>query len=312
MEKRILLESGKQKELIETAKNKLNFNWKRLARKLNTGDGYLRNELRKEKRIISESFYYKLCSLINQNYDDFIKEKIDSNWGQIKGGKSVRVRKNLFKEKTPKILCETSDNLAEIIGITIGDGSIYTIPNKSIFQVFIGGNIKNEKQYLLGYIKPLFEKVFKLKMNTKINGNEFFVWKQSKDLVYTLNYYGLPSGNKKKNNISIPNWIMNDTNFLKACIRGIVDTDGCLYPKNKTNRYPTIWISSAIPNLRKSITLAFNELGINLSRWKESRNDAYIDRKVDVIKYYNEIKFNNTKHLIRWRRFMPLSSSPVN
>ena len=141
-------------------------------------------------------------------------------------------------------------------------------------------------------------------MNVKRTKNAIYVWKQSKDLVFTLNKFGLPIGNKKIKKIKIPDWIMKRKKFLKACLRGIFDTDGSLYPKNKTHTYPTIWISSAIPSLRKSITEACTKLGFRLSNWRDSRNDAYLRTKDDVIKFFNEISFNNQKHLMRWKKFL--------
>ncbi len=308
---RVLFEKGKQRELIESTKNRMNLTWKKFSILLRIGENYLRNEIRNEQRTLSLKIYEKICRLNKTNYNIFIIKKLDSNWGQIKGGKSVKKRKNLFKKKPNRILCKPSKELAEIIGIMLGDGSIYTIPEKSIYQVHIAGNINDEKDYLLKYVKPLFENVFNLKMNEKRTGNALYVWKQSKELVYTLKRYGLPAGNKKLNGVKIPYWISSNNIFLKACLRGLFDTDGCVYPKNKTNKYPTIWISSAIPTLRYSITVACKKLGINISKWKENRNDAYIDRRDDTLKFLKEIKFNNPKHKIRWSRFMSPSSSPV-
>lgn len=313
MDTRIKLVSGKQKELIENVKRKNNFTWKNLASELNCGENYLMNELRKEKHTLSKKIYEKLCFLLTKRYDTFIENEFESNWGQVKGGKNVKNRMNLFYKKIPRILCGRSKNLAEIIGIIIGDGSIYVLPNKGIYQVHIAGHRKDERHYMLNYVKPLFENVFDLKMNTKETGNAIYVWKQSKDLVFTLNKNGLPAGNKKKNKIRIPAWIFANEVYLKNCLRGIFDTDGCVYPKNKTNLYPTIWISSAIPSLRRSIIKSCNKLGFHIYGWKNFRNDACIDRKNDVLRFFDEIKFNNKKHLIRWKRFNRLpSSSPAN
>jgi hypothetical protein len=313
MKKRILLQRGKQKELIERTKYRLQISWNKLAKILGIGENYLLNELRNEQRTLSEEIYKKLCYLSKLNYDEFIVERLNENWGQIKGGKSVKNRKNLFREKPPKLLCKPSKELAEIIGVILGDGSIYTIPKKSIYQVCVAGNLKDEKKYMINYIKPLFEKVFKIKMNVKQTTNTIYVWKQSKDLVYTLNKYGLPAGNKKNKNVKIPVWIMSNNLFLSSCLRGLFDTDGCVYPKNKTNLYPTIWISSTIPSLRFSITKACEKLGFRISKWRKTRNDSCIDKREDVFNFFNKIKPNNPKHIARWLKFnKPPSSSPVN
>lgn len=313
MKLRVILRKGKQKELIETVKNKTSLTWKKFSEKLDCGQHYLSFELRNEKRTLSEKLYNKLCQIGRVNFNKFILHKLNKNWGQVKGGKNVKNRKNLFSEIKPRILCKPSRELAEILGIMLGDGSIYVLPEKGIYQVCVAGNKNDEKEYLLNYIRPLFEKVFKIRMNIKRTNHALYVWKQSKNLVFTLNKYGLPSGNKKKNNINIPVWMFDKRVYLKKCIRGIFDTDGCLYPKNKTHNYPTIWFSSAIPNLRKSITNVCKILGYNLSKWKAGRNDAYIGRKEEILRFARDIKFKNQKHCLRWKKFNKLpSSSPVN
>ena len=305
--KRIILVKGKQKQLIELAKLKFK-NWEWLSHYLHCNSNYLINELRNEKRTLSEEVYNKLCKLANKEFDKYVTEKFDPNWGQIKGGKSVKNRKNLFKNKKPKILCNKSKKLAEIIGIIIGDGNIHSIPAKGIYQVRVTGNshLKEETVYLLNYVKLLFEDVFKLSMGVRKTKSGNYLYKQSKDLVFTLNKFGLPSGNKMFNNIKIPKWIINDKKYLIPCLRGIFDTDGYVYPKNKAHTYPTISISSAIPNLRNSITGAFEILGIRLSHWREKKNsahEAYLRTRNDNFKFYDTVSFNNPKHLAKWKMY---------
>jgi hypothetical protein len=42
-----------------------------------------------------------------------------------------------------------------------------------------------------------------------------------KELILTLEKFGLKRGNKVKNNVGIPDWIFNKKTFLESCIRGI-------------------------------------------------------------------------------------------
>ena len=82
---RIVLKKGKQKELIEFAKN--NLTWNELGKRLNLNSVYLRNELRNEKRYLSEKTYFKLLEIVGKNYNSFIMKRLDNNWGRAKGGK---------------------------------------------------------------------------------------------------------------------------------------------------------------------------------------------------------------------------------
>ncbi len=40
---------------------------------------------------------------------------------------------------------------------------------------------------------------------------------------------GLPRGNKLKHGLEIPEWILCQRIYRRQCVRGLMDTDGCLY-----------------------------------------------------------------------------------
>ena len=67
---RIVLKKGKQKELIESAKEGMS--WDKLANEINHNSIYLLHELRNEKRYLSEEVYSKLCRIAKVNFDNFI------------------------------------------------------------------------------------------------------------------------------------------------------------------------------------------------------------------------------------------------
>src|SRR3989344_2645948 len=161
MHYRIILSKEQQKLLVNKAREKSNLSWILLSKELNCSYGYLLNEIRNSKRTLSENLYKRLCSLAEVDFDKFIIKRINSNWGQIKGANNIKHRKNLFKSKNPVVLCKCSNSLAEIIGIIIGDGSLYVLP-KNIFyimlnpflKIFLKLNLVPEKlKILLWYIK---------------------------------------------------------------------------------------------------------------------------------------------------------------
>lgn len=122
----------------------------------------------------------------------------------------------------------------------------------------------------------------------------------TKDLVFTLKHWGFPPGNKKRNNVEIPSWIFQRKEYLKACIRGLVDTDGSVCPITG-RKYPYIWFSSTIPNLRKTFTLAMEKLGFRIAKWTgKGTPQTYIARKFAIERYFKEIGFNNSKHKRYW------------
>lgn len=290
---RIKLKKGAQKKLILMAKGKMNCTWKKLGQILGTTEGYLRGDLFNEKILLSREMYKKLCDLLKENYDRYILVKLEDSWGRSKGGKN--------SAKDPKLLIKKkSKELAELIGIILGDGNIWCRKG-SHYYLTICGDSEKDKDYLLNYVKPLFEKLFNKQMCFRKHkkNKEIFIYIGSKDVIYTLEKFGLKSGNKKKNNLGIPEWIFESEDFLKACIRGLVDTDGSVCPITGRD-YPYIWFSSNIDNLRKTFDLAMKKLGFKISKWnirKDRTPDTYIGSKKLIEKYIKTISFKNQRHL---------------
>ena len=142
---RIKLKKGFQRKLILLAKNKNNFTWEMLAKELGISRDYLVNEIAKEKRTLDKKIYQKLCNLSKKKFNKHIKEKLKDNWGKSKGGKSTT--------KKPKLLIDkTSKELAELVGIILGDGNIWC-KGGGYYYLRICGDSEKDKEYFINYIK---------------------------------------------------------------------------------------------------------------------------------------------------------------
>ena len=109
------------------------------------------------------------------------------------------------------------------------------------------------------------------------------------------------SENKKKNKIRIPSWIYTNNDYLKACIRGLVDTDGCLYKKYKYPRILQIEFYSAIPTLLSDFRRIMMKLGFKVSKIIQRKNGAApkcgIYSKRGVQKYCTTVGFKNPRYI---------------
>lgn len=295
----IVLERGKQKELITNAKNNSGLPWKLLGRKLKVNPKYLSGDIKFENVKINENLYKKLCKLSGSNFDHFIVSRLPINWGQVKGGRLAIRRPHPLN----LIIQNPSVELAEITGVILGDGSIYKNWKHGINQLVITGHIKNDYSYLTKFVKPILEKLFSRKFHLKKyeKKNAIRVYNQEKDVIFTLESFGLKTGNKTKNGALIPDWIFSSEKFLKACIRGLIDTDGSVYPITG-RKYTYIQFSSASPELRNSFDKAMKILGFKTSKWsKNGTPEIFIGNKKDIEKYGREIGFNNPYHKNRFK-----------
>ena len=299
---RIKLTEGKQKELILSAKNDLS--WAQLSQKLNLNPGYIERDLKNEKILLSEKLYNNLCKLSEKNFDKFITERLDNNWGQSKGGLNspgslIRLPKINFDEK-----------LAEFVGAVLGDGhvSYYKIGKKiGVYGIRIAGDLEKDKNYHMKYLADLCKLIFNLNASEILGEHGRFLDLRSKELVNFFISMGIKPGNKITNQSTMPNWVWGNKRFLRACIRGLIDTDGSIFRMSRKDpKLLRINFTNHNNTLLNDARKAFIALGFNPSKIINNRQ-FFISRQEEIAKYLEEIGFKNQKHLLRLQKF----NSPV-
>ena len=291
---RIKLANGKQKELIRLAKKGLT--WEELADKLNANPDYLSHDLCNEKTTLPEIVYGHLCKITKKSFDSYILEKLPDNWGRSKGGlnsmgSTIRLPQIKFDEK-----------LAEFVGAVLGDGHVCSYKKGKkvgVYGIRIAGDMNKDREYHINYLKKLCGVILGIEAREILRPkmNERFLDMASKELVKFFGDMGIKAGNKIKNQSTIPKWIWKEYSFLRACLRGLIDTDGSIFRMSKQD-----------PNLLRinfvnhNITLlndareAFIKLGFNPSKIVNNRV-FYLSRKDNIDKYLKEIGFSNSKHI---------------
>ena len=216
--------------------------------------------------------------------------------------------KNNVKEINEPGLCE---DLAEFVGIMLGDGNIYS-KNHS-HQVRIAGHGVDDYEYLGKYVNRLIKDLFNISSSVAHTSgtNTMYLKAGGKNLILFLKSIGLHPGNKLTNGSRIPHWIYNNNTYLRACLRGLFDTDGSVYELlphwpglfqiNFTNRNDIL-----ISQVKKGL----ERLGLHPSRihnqhiTSSKAKRLVITRKRDIKKFYKEIGSSNSKHLIKVGRII--------
>lgn len=136
------------------------------------------------------------------------------------------------------------------------------------------------------------------------------IFRSKEAFFYLTNELEMPWGHKKGENIIIPSKIINRGKpYIRACLRGIFDTDGSLFYANKkgVKKYPTIEISTISYNLAnqlKNILLAdgFRVKFRIQNRTKLGFRVRYIlslNGKREVALWTNKIGSNNPRHSLK-------------
>ncbi len=187
--------------------------------------------------------------------------------------------------KKPYFLTNPDENFAEFAGILLGDGGI----TDSQIRITVSSLVDGEySKFIARIIKKLFKYTPSVLMRNQ--NNTINITLSGRGLVELLEGWGFKKGNKIKQQVNIPRWIMENYAFKKACVRGLMDTDGGLYFHNHTvggiiyRNIGLCFTSYSIPILN-SVSKILKENKINHSL-KKNRIFVY---NLDHIKNYFSI-----------------------
>lgn len=159
--------------------------------------------------------------------------------------------------------------LAEETGWHIGDGSMNYYETRGLYQ--LRGHIEDDKLHYLTKIKPIFKKLYGIDVSlrempsTRVFG--FQIW--STDLVKFKESLGLTIGPKL--DLIIPDKFLTNDELKASVLRGIFDTDGCVYLEKKNHKlYPRLQINTICKRLAEQIKNIFNELGLRATLYGEN------------------------------------------
>lgn len=219
------------------------------------------------------------------------KFMLNPEWAKRKG---FVVRKEI---KYPR----KSSLLAEFIGIMLGDGGV-----RNKYQITISYNWKQDKEYAK-YIQKLVENLFGISSvrytREELGSADIVV--TSRNLIEFLEKIGIKKGDKVINKIDIPDWIFGHEQYQIACLKGLFDTDGCVYHhKYKVDgewySFTKIAFTSYSRPLCKAIFQILKNLNFNPKLYG---NRVYLYRKAEVDRYFKEIGTHNPRYLKRYEIF---------
>ncbi|MBU2635384.1 helix-turn-helix domain-containing protein [Patescibacteria group bacterium] len=321
-DKRIIFPSGEQSRFLLTAKEKSKLSWLEFAKKIGIHKRTL-NDWKREKYHASLNIIKKISRQTNTKILKNIEVRdpfwyvnkgakvggltVYKKYGRIGGDPEYRKKKwyewwekeGRFKKhpiinvcrliKKPRI----SKDLAEFVGIMIGDGGV----TKSQVSIYL--NPITDNAYIV-FVTKLIKRLFGIMPSFyKNNETEARIVVSRTRLVSFCKSIGLKIGNKLKQNLDIPDWVKDKKCFKNACMRGLMDTDGCFFNEcHKINKkiycYPRLAFSSNSKQLRSSVVELLKEL--NFSPKVRCKRNVQLENREDIIRYFNLIGTSNPKH----------------
>ncbi len=326
--KRAIFPRGKQREFLLKMKGALNLSYIELARLLKISDRTL-TDWKREKFSMSLKAVKILSRKTKRKMPRNIKIKdpfwyvnkgakiggltVYKKYGRIGGDPEYRKKKwyewwEREGKYKPHLIVNTplpikkpkkSKDLAEFIGIVLGDGGI------TQYQVIISFHSIDEKEYSK-FVAVLINKLFDVPIGIHYDKNDLefdLVISRSELVRFCTEKLGLKKGNKIKQQVDIPEWIKQNKSYLTACVRGLMDTDGCVFThrykvNGKLYSYKKLSFTSYSKPLRQAVFNILKDNGLNPRL--AQRKDVRLDSIEDMQRYFRVFGSHNPKHLKRY------------
>lgn len=327
--KRVVFSHGKQKEFLEKTRFSLGLNNDNFARLIGVSPRTL-NDWKREKFYLPLNSLKKLCDKSGISMPKYLETK-DPFWytslGAHKGGiasfkkyghiggdpeyrkkkwhewwqSSGRFRKDMITFPIKVIKPSKSKELAEFVGILLGDGAI------TKKQITITLHKVDDRDFT-DYICYLIEKLFHLKpaLYERESVNNIVI-SRTELVRYFVKNLGLHIGSKIRQQVDVPMWIKKSGIFSRACSKGLFDTDGCFYiDKHKYNNKTYLNCGMNFTNRALPLLSFFKETlqKYNLSPTQKTHYSIFLRREEDIIKYFDKIGSSNPKHYNKFNNFL--------
>ena len=297
-DKRIRFKKDLQRVFLERIKEKSGLTWVILAKKLNLCNHTISFDWRSGKSTVP----YNLAKEILEKYpfetwknieSDWIEKILPADWRQNK--LAEKIKKNI---KVP----QKSEELAELLGVILGDGHL----ERKTLTITGNSYEKAHYLYLSKRIRELFALnsiIFKLKDKNAIQLKVYSI-----ELINFLKSNSMVLGNKIDNKASFPKWIFENEKFIFGALRGLFDTDGGIYLKQKRYKRGIIEFQTSSQVIRENI---FQLLYISGFRASKSANNIRIQNQEEVHKFFKLIGSSNPKNIVRYNYFIKEGFIPL-
>ena len=190
--------------------------------------------------------------------------------------------------------------LAEYVGIMLGDGGL------TLGQCTVTLNSIADREYI-NFVSSFSRKLFgePPKHFQKKDCNAVALYYNGSSLVRYLLQIGLKIGNKVKQQVDVPIWILAEKSFRISCLRGLMDTDGGVFLHRykvggKEYKYKKISFSNRSAPLLLFVKNTLAELGFTPKIIDKVENKKVWLYNTNEVERYLEVVGTHNPRLLKW------------
>jgi len=207
-------------------------------------------------------------------------------------------------------------DLAEFIGIVLGDGGVYRFPRTG--KIYVTGHREQDFEYYQNHVTQLCQRQFNITPSVRQYSTRALLAIYSQELFELLTKrFSIPIG-PKAHSAKIPDEIMHSTAQVRyACVRGLFDTDGGVgIDRRTTYRIPYLRVnfvtsSEALICQVNSILVEANIPHSIHTRHYGIQFQIQINGPDNVRKFVETIGFANPRHTTKLAAFMRNEDKPT-
>ncbi len=183
------------------------------------------------------------------------------------------IREGKIKSEYPAF--KKDGDLAELMGVVLGDGHIGKFPRSEELTIFSNSSNTGFIRRYSSLVEKFFQKTpYVAKMS---NANCVRIRVYQKDISKRL---GVPFSPRGKLNIRIPSWILNNKQYIVRYLRGLYEAEGSHSVHIPTGTYK-FFFSNRNESMLKNVFRLMKILGFH-PHWTKSNYNIQISRKKEV------------------------------
>jgi len=173
-------------------------------------------------------------------------------------------------------------DLAELIGVILGDGHIRKFPRTEELSIFSNSNNASFIKRYVGLTQKTFHRKPATTKHGKTNCVRIRLYQKLIQSRLAIPYS--PRGHRW---IQVPDWILNDRRYVVRYLRGLYEAEGCHCVHEKTSTYKVFFTNRNVSMLR-NVYMLVKGLGYHPHR---SKYQVQLSRKEEVNRFLELIRF---------------------
>jgi len=176
-------------------------------------------------------------------------------------------------------------NLAELIGVTLGDGNICKFPRTEALRIVGNCTHKGFVKHYADMVEIVFNKKPHVAKRNDSSASNITIYQK-----YISRRLGIPTGSKRDLKVIVPKWILKNKNYICRYLRGLYESDGSYSVHKPTYTYKFVFTNKN-QTLLDIVYGLIKRLGFHPH---VSKYNVQISRKEEVQKI---------RHLLEFRKY---------